>query len=195
MSGLASAAPATRRVDVRDRVAGAVYVGRAAPRAGLAGSPFANPFRVDVDGSRDDVVARYREWILGEPGLLGRLHELHGRPLACWCPPGLACHADVLAALVEAEATLRGLVEAGVRVEVAGDRLRLHPADPAATLEEKLVERARRYKAEIRGLLATVPPLPDPRETWLAAVDRLAETVHVPPEILADLRAAKVKWS
>lgn len=194
MSGLLTAAPETRRVNVRDRVDGAVYVGRAAPRAGLAGSPFANPFRVDVDGSRDDVVARYREWILGETTLLDRLHELHGRPLACWCPPGLACHADVLVELVEAEATLRGLVAAGVRVEVAGDRLRLHPADPTARIDETLVERARRHKAGIRGLLATVPPLPDARETWLASLDRLAETVHVPPEILAELRAAKVKW-
>jgi len=195
MSGLLAAAPETRRVNVRDRVDGAVYVGRAAPRARLAASPFRNPYKENVHGSRDEIVAMFREWILGEPRLLGRLHELHGRPLACWCPPGKACHADVLVELVEAEATLRGLVAAGVRVEVAGDRLRLHPADPTARIDETLVERARLHKTGIRGLLATVPPLPDPRETWLASLDRLAETVHVPPEILAELRAAKVKWS
>lgn len=28
--------------------------------------------------------------------ILARLPELRGRNLACWCPPGCACHADVL---------------------------------------------------------------------------------------------------
>lgn len=28
--------------------------------------------------------------------LLGSLHELRGRDLACWCPPGCACHATLL---------------------------------------------------------------------------------------------------
>jgi len=28
--------------------------------------------------------------------ILARLPELRGRDLACWCPPGCPCHADVL---------------------------------------------------------------------------------------------------
>lgn len=28
--------------------------------------------------------------------ILDNIHELRGRDLACWCPPGLPCHADVL---------------------------------------------------------------------------------------------------
>lgn len=28
--------------------------------------------------------------------ILSRLPELRGRDLACWCPPGCPCHADVL---------------------------------------------------------------------------------------------------
>jgi hypothetical protein len=189
------AAAATRRVHVRDRVEGAVYVGRPAPRAGLAGSPFANPYRVDVDGSREAVVGLYRDWLLGQPRLLDRLHELHGKPLACWCGPGEACHADVLVELVEAEATLREIVAAGVRVEIAGDRLRLHPATPEAEIDAMIVDRVRSHKAGLLALLRTVPPLPDARETWLAALDRLAETREIPPAILAAARAARVKWA
>lgn len=35
---------------------------------------------------------------LGERGqtILRRLPELRGKNLACWCPPGSPCHADVL---------------------------------------------------------------------------------------------------
>lgn len=41
---------------------------------------------------------------LGPEGTLGISHaeiwrELHGHDLACWCPPSLPCHADVLLAI------------------------------------------------------------------------------------------------
>ncbi|WP_425577112.1 DUF4326 domain-containing protein [Nesterenkonia rhizosphaerae] len=32
-------------------------------------------------------------WLAADPGVLG---PLRGRDLACWCGPGLPCHADVL---------------------------------------------------------------------------------------------------
>lgn len=54
-----------------------------------------NPFRVDVDGTREEVIAKYAEWIQTQPDLLARLENLHRRDLACWCAP-LACHADIL---------------------------------------------------------------------------------------------------
>jgi hypothetical protein len=140
----------------------AVYVGRANPRRGLAGSAFGNPYRVDVDGTRADVVAKYRRWLLGQPALLGRLHELRGRRLACWCSPA-ACHADVLAELVDASAVLAELKAAGVRVEARGDRLRLLPA---SAVDEALVARVRPHKAGLLALLeaqsrpAVAEPLP-----------------------------------
>lgn len=34
--------------------------------------------------------------------ILARLPELRGRDLACWCPPGCPCHADVLLELANA---------------------------------------------------------------------------------------------
>jgi hypothetical protein len=133
----------------RDPLGDTVYVGRANPRRGLAGSAFANPYRVDVDGTRADVIEKYRRWLLDQPALLDRLHELRGRRLACWCSPA-ACHADVLAELVDADAVLDDLKAAGVRVEARGDRLALLPA---SAVDDALVARVRPHKAGLLALL------------------------------------------
>ena len=59
-----------------------------------------NPFRIGEDGSRDEVIARYRAhlWRRIQAGevSLEELAELDGCWLACWCEP-LPCHGDVLA--------------------------------------------------------------------------------------------------
>ena len=59
-----------------------------------------NPFRIGEDGSRDEVIARYRAhlWRHIQAGdvSLEELAELDGCWLACWCEP-LPCHGDVLA--------------------------------------------------------------------------------------------------
>lgn len=174
----------------RGRHGNVTYVGRAMPRQGLAGSPFANPYRVDVDGTRADVVEKYRHWLLGQPTLVDRLRELRGRTLACWCHPQ-PCHADVLIELVDADAVLDELKAAGLSVEAREGRLRL---SPASRVNEALRSRVAAHKPAILSLLATRPALPDATETWLAAVDRLAAQQEVPPDVLAALKAAKVKW-
>lgn len=65
-----------------------------------AGSDWACPYRVGEDGTRPQVVAKYRTYLQTRPDLLDRLDELRGRRLACWCPP-LPCHGDALVELVE----------------------------------------------------------------------------------------------
>ena len=79
-----------------------VYVGRAMHRGGwdLEGSPLASPFRPGRDGTREEVVAKYREYLLGRPDLLDLLPDLRGRRLGCWCVPE-ACHAQVIAELAD----------------------------------------------------------------------------------------------
>jgi hypothetical protein len=67
---------------------GSVYVGRP--------SPFGNPFKLDAEADRADVIARFERWIAGQPVLRARVRtELRGKTLVCWCAPK-ACHADVL---------------------------------------------------------------------------------------------------
>ncbi len=59
-----------------------------------------NPFRIGRDGSREEVIARYRAdlWRRIRAGgiPLVDLAELDGCWLACWCEP-LPCHGHVLA--------------------------------------------------------------------------------------------------
>lgn len=70
-----------------------VYIGR--------GSKWGNPFKIGADGTREEVIAKYCEYIGGRPDLLNSVHELRGKVIACWCSPQ-ACHGDVLAELADA---------------------------------------------------------------------------------------------
>jgi len=58
-------------------------------------SKWGNPFVIPRDGTREEVIAKYRAWIVTQPHLLADLHELKGKVLGCWCSP-LPCHGDVL---------------------------------------------------------------------------------------------------
>ncbi|MFZ1975779.1 MAG: DUF4326 domain-containing protein [Candidatus Acidiferrales bacterium] len=82
---------------------GAVYVGRP--------SKWGNPFHVGDGLTRHDAVLLFQYLMSGriaptqvpaeEQKRVGRyidahLDELRGKDLACWCPLGVACHADIL---------------------------------------------------------------------------------------------------
>lgn len=76
------------RRNIQKIPADAVYVGRP--------SKFGNPFVIGRDGTREEVVKKYSEWLLSQPKLVAAAKkELKGKKLICWCAP-LACHADVL---------------------------------------------------------------------------------------------------
>lgn len=69
-----------------------IYIGRP--------SRWGNPFRIGPDGTREEVIARYRGWLLAQPDLLAAVPTLRGKTLGCWCAPN-RCHGDVLAALAD----------------------------------------------------------------------------------------------
>ena len=58
-----------------------------------------NPYRVGIDGTREECVTGYRFWIKRQPELLASLGELKGKRLGCWCVP-LLCHGQVLVELI-----------------------------------------------------------------------------------------------
>ncbi len=60
-----------------------------------------NPFRIGPDGTRQEVIDKYREWIVDQPELMAQLSMLKGKRLGCYCHP-LPCHGDCLVELVEA---------------------------------------------------------------------------------------------
>jgi hypothetical protein len=62
--------------------------------------PWGNPFYIGRDGTRAEVIEKYRQWIIGRPELMAQLGELKGKRLGCVCKPA-ACHGDVLVMLLE----------------------------------------------------------------------------------------------
>lgn len=80
-------------VNRRHGSAGGVYIGRP--------SIYGNPFIIGRDGNRDEVVARFRQWIWHQPELLRQVRrDLAGRVIECFCAPD-ACHGDVLAEIAD----------------------------------------------------------------------------------------------
>jgi len=80
-----------RDIQVHD----AVYIGRP--------SKWGNPFVIGKDGTRGEVIAKYREWIESQPDLVRQAREeLRGKNLVCFCAPK-ACHGDVLLELANRE--------------------------------------------------------------------------------------------
>ena len=73
-----------------------VYIGRP--------GPFGNPFRLNHENERDQILDRYRAW-LNKPHmkwLRDKMRaELRGKVLGCYCKPK-ACHGDVIVEIVNA---------------------------------------------------------------------------------------------
>ena len=68
-----------------------VYIGRP--------SKWGNPFEIGRDGTREEVIQKYEQWIRSQPELIAQLPELKGKTLGCWCKPK-ACHGDILVKLI-----------------------------------------------------------------------------------------------
>ena len=77
-----------------------IYIGR--------GSPWGNPYPIGKDGTRAEVIKKYRAWITSDDrvavALRRNLRVLRGHRLICYCAPA-ACHGDVLAELADGEVT------------------------------------------------------------------------------------------
>ena len=71
-----------------------VYIGRP--------SKWGNPYSIGKDGTRAEVIVKYREYVLRHTKLLNLLPELKGKVLGCWCKPK-PCHGDVLISLLKEE--------------------------------------------------------------------------------------------
>ena len=76
-------------------------------------TPLGNPFHIGPDGTREEVIKKYAEWLPGayKKGSLGvraaidnlverTMYHPEEVVLLCWCHPR-ACHADVIKSFVE----------------------------------------------------------------------------------------------
>jgi len=73
-----------------------VYIGRP--------SKYGNPFRIGKDGTRMEVIEKYREWLLGNKELMADIvEELDGKILGCHCKPKNRCHGDIIVKIIESK--------------------------------------------------------------------------------------------
>jgi hypothetical protein len=76
-----------------------IYVGRAMP--GLKGSALANRFKIGRDGTREEVIQKYRIWLwkqikAGNVEIIAELKRVYAvGEVVCWCAP-LPCHGEVV---------------------------------------------------------------------------------------------------
>lgn len=78
-----------------------VYIGR--PNAKEPGACMGNPFEIGKDGDRNEVIAKYRDWLPHQGGLivttLNNIRDYMKQgfdvELECYCAPR-ACHGDVI---------------------------------------------------------------------------------------------------
>lgn len=73
----------------------ATYIGRP--------SPAGNPFVIGKDGTRSEVIDKFREYFYANEELMEWSREnLRGKDLACFCKPN-ACHGDIILEYVNSE--------------------------------------------------------------------------------------------
>ena len=66
-----------------------VYIGRP--------SMYGNPFRIGPDGTRQEVLERYEQWLWSRRHLLNNIiRVLPGKILGCHCTLTMPCHGDLL---------------------------------------------------------------------------------------------------
>jgi len=67
-------------------------------------SNFANPFKIGKDGTREEVIEKYKIYIISKleenDELKEELINMKGKNLGCWCHPE-PCHGDILLELIE----------------------------------------------------------------------------------------------
>lgn len=72
----------------KDAPLGSVYIGRP--------TKWGNPFSIGKDGTREEVVIKYEQYLKNRPELIkAAKKELKGKDLVCYCAPK-TCHGDVL---------------------------------------------------------------------------------------------------
>jgi hypothetical protein len=92
--------------NLKDKNITGEYIGR--EWAGRKASCLANPYHIGKDGSRLEVILKYKKWLWEaysnplspQRKELERLKQIQDLRLLCWCAP-LPCHGDVIKSCLE----------------------------------------------------------------------------------------------
>ncbi len=63
-------------------------------------SKWENPYRIGKDGTRKEVIEKYRFYLTANRELMEDIMSLDGKVLGCYCKP-LPCHGDVIVRVIE----------------------------------------------------------------------------------------------
>jgi hypothetical protein len=87
-----------------------VYIGRTGvvfinkTRFPQKSSNFANPYKIGKDGTREEILIKYKKYIINKlknnKPLRNDLRSLKDKNLGCWCCPEM-CHGDILLELID----------------------------------------------------------------------------------------------
>lgn len=64
-------------------------------------SKVGNPFIIGKDGTRIEVIQKFKDWIITQPELLEYVYSLEGKRIACYCQLNKSCHGDVIINLID----------------------------------------------------------------------------------------------
>jgi len=82
--------------------AGVVFINK--KRYPTKPSVFANPYKIGKDGTREEVIFKYKEYLINnlnnDKSLVNKLILLKDKNLGCWCYPEY-CHGNVLLELID----------------------------------------------------------------------------------------------
>jgi hypothetical protein len=67
-------------------------------------SNFANPYKIGKDGTREEVILKYKKYITeklkNNEALQQELLSMKGKTLGCWCYPAM-CHGNILLEFID----------------------------------------------------------------------------------------------
>lgn len=96
----------TRVVNIKRTKKYDVYIGR--------GGDYGNPYKIGRDGTRDEVIERYKQWfyvrLSRDENFRDSIVALKGKTLGCYCKPE-KCHGDVIVEFLESMTTNKQLDE------------------------------------------------------------------------------------
>ena len=91
-------------VNIKSRKPFDLYIGRANVYYNQAESIFHNPFIIGKDGTRAEVIEKFRIYALASKEIMDNLYLIDDKVLGCWCNfPAEDCHGRILFALRQAQ--------------------------------------------------------------------------------------------
>lgn len=81
----------TQVINIHTQGGDYIYIGR--------GSPFGNPFKIGEDGTREEVIEKYRHYFYDrlswDSNFKEKVESLRGCVIGCFCKPQ-PCHGDII---------------------------------------------------------------------------------------------------